>query len=76
MTVVITLERVMLYRRVVGIAHHPGRRRRSARAASLASRSVSNNPNTVAPEPDMRARRQPVVAAIASTPVEIGRAHV
>lgn len=43
----------------VGLIHHCGCACRKARAAAAAARCVSNKAKQVAPEPDMRARRQP-----------------
>src|SRR3546814_6173840 len=44
---------------LVSATHHPFRAARKAAAASAICRSVSNRAKQVAPDPDMRARRNP-----------------
>ena len=50
---------VLNQRSVVARIHHAGNCARSVRAAIVAALPVSNNAKQVAPDPDMRANRQP-----------------
>ena len=50
---------VICYPRIVAFTHQRGCAAASLRAAAAAAREEPNNPKQVAPEPDMRASRQP-----------------
>ena len=50
---------IMRYPRIVAFTHQRGCAEAILRAAAAAAREEPNNPKQVAPEPDMRASRQP-----------------
>ena len=50
---------IMRYPRIVAFTHQRGCAEEILRAAAAAAREEPNNPKQVAPEPDMRASRQP-----------------